>query len=198
MNNKKTIDNLWSDFDNRSDTEENTVDKIATVAPMLSYIASVSTMNLYNKKDKIGLGSIKARDFDNVFIETFLLEIFFLYSVILISKIKNKSKVKDIILQETSSVLDLIILERDVEETFNIDKFIDKANKRIKEYSHKNDSKTYEDLFESDFLDLFIIKIGDILALSASSNYLIDFEKEILNSVKALKLEILFNFDEKK
>ncbi len=193
---KKKQFSIWEEIKDTPNNEEGIIEKISILSPMLSYISSVNTMEIYNKRKENSLDTIKERDFDNVFIELLILEMFLVDCIFNFANIKNKAKYRQILLQETISVLELIVSERELSSEFDESEFTNKLNKRVREYTRLNNSKSLEDLFNQDFFESFRTKIGDLLILHKNNSLLIDFQKEIIKSVKALELDKLFNIYE--
>jgi hypothetical protein len=191
---KKKQDSMWEDIKDTPNTDEGIIEKISLLAPMLSYISSVNTMEIYKNKDKSSMDSVKEKDFDSVFIEVLILEMFIIDSIFSFANLKNKSKYRNVLFQETVSVLELVISERELTSHFDSEEFSNKLNKRVREYSRLNKAKDINDLMSQEFFESFRTKIGDILILHKNNSILIDFEKEIIKSIKALQLDELFNF----
>ena len=190
---KKKQDSVWEDIKDTPNSDEGVTEKISILAPMLSYISSVNTMEIYQKRNKNSMDSIKEKDFDNVFIEVLILEMFVIDSIFTFANLKNKAKYRNVLFQEIVSVLELVISERELNSNFDSEDFSDKLNKRVREYSRLNKAKNLDELMNQEFFETFRIKIGDILILHKNNSILMDFEKEIIKSIKALQLNELFN-----
>lgn len=190
---KKKQDSIWEDIKDTPNSDEGVTEKISILAPMLSYISSVNTMEIYKKRNKNSMDSIKEKDFDNVFIEVLILEMFVIDSIFTFANLKNKAKYRNVLFQETVTVLELVISERELASSFDSEEFSDKLNKRVREYSRLNKAKNIDELMDQEFFETFRTKIGDILILHKNNSILLDFEKEVIKSIKALQLNELFN-----
>jgi hypothetical protein len=187
--------NIWKDIKGRSNSDEDLVEKISLLSPMLSYISSVNTMEIYNSNTL--RNDIKKENFDEIFLELLILEMFIIDSILSIIKVKNKAKFKDVLVQEIISVLDLIISERGEESEFEEDEFIKTVNKRFREYSRDLNLKDLDSVLNSEFFNLFRSRISDILILHKNDKVLLDFQYEVIKSIKALQLDELFNLNVK-
>lgn len=187
--------NIWKDIKGRSNSDEDLVEKISLLSPMLSYISSVNTMEIYNSNTL--RNDIKKENFDEIFLELLILEMFIIDSILSIIKVKNKAKFKDVLVQEIISVIDLIISERGEESEFEEDEFIKTVNKRFREYSRDLNLKDLDSVLNSEFFNLFRSRISDILILHKNDKVLLDFQYEVIKSIKALQLDELFNLNVK-